>query len=88
MCYWKVLPQVHTGGGDVCGHVTVHGPCETTCHMHPLQVRVEAEHSNIPLYQLAKKYAVTWHPNSEEPAGSLLGHSLQRFRPNVNLIVR
>lgn len=88
MCYWKALPQVPTGGSDVCGHMTVHGPCEITCHMHPLQVRVEAKQSNIPLYQLAKKYAVTWHPNSEEPAGSLLGRSLQHFRPNINLIVR
>lgn len=87
MCYWKVLPQAHAGGRVASEGVIVYGPRENTCRMSPGPAGVEAEQSNVPLYQLAEKHAVTWHTDSEEPAGSILGRSLQSPSPDINLII-
>lgn len=56
-------------------------------HTNLCHLSVGAEQSNIPLYQLAKKYAIIWHTSSEELTGSTLGRSLLSPSSNINLII-
>lgn len=68
------MPRVHAGGRVVSGNMVVR-ELDKNMSCKPHQVGVEAAQSNVPLYRLAEKYDITWHTNSTELAGAVLGHS-------------